>query len=87
MSVRDKIAGFGGAGATSTTKLSNGFASSARNGTTAPMSSSNTRFSQGGSASAGDAVKKLKVPDAVQKNAQADDSPASSATSSRNPGN
>lgn len=82
MSVRDKIAGFGGAGSTSTTKLSNGFASTARIGTNVPMSSSNARSFPNDSASNGDAaVRKLKVPDAFQKNTQASGAPASSASS------
>ncbi|CAM9389516.1 unnamed protein product [Scytosiphon promiscuus] len=84
MSVRDKIAGFGGASSTTTAKLSNGFASTVRIGNNIPMSSSNARSSPGDSAAAIDAVRRLKVPDAFQKNTQATNAP-SQASSSRDP--
>ncbi|CAM9759095.1 unnamed protein product [Ectocarpus fasciculatus] len=78
MSVRDKIAGFGGPAASVGTgggrggRPNGGFGSTARIGTNVPTSSFNARPSPGSSSTLGggdpDSVRKLKVPD-VFKNA------------------
>jgi len=84
MSVRDKIASFGGAGSSSSS--SNGFASTARIGTNIPPSSSNARAfphettTYSGATGAGDAVRKLNVPSVFKNATKPADVPAPAAT-------
>ncbi|CAM9869290.1 unnamed protein product, partial [Ectocarpus sp. 8 AP-2014] len=87
MSVRDKIAGFGGPASTGIGgggggRPNGGFGSTARIGTNVPTSSSNARASPASSSSLGgdpDSVSKLKVPDVFRNATKPADIPLAAA--------